>query len=48
MYDPATGRYSRLALGAVRIGGAATVLLLGAGLAWLRRREGGRRDVRPA
>jgi protein SCO1/2 len=48
MYDPATGRYSRLALGAVRAGGAATVLLLVAGIALLLRREAGRRRARVA
>jgi protein SCO1/2 len=46
MYDPATGRYSRLALGAVRVGGALTVLLLVAGVAVLLRREAGRRRAR--
>lgn len=46
MYDPATGRYSRLALGAVRAGGVATVLLLVVGVAALLRREAGRRRAR--
>ena len=48
MYDPATGRYSRIALGAVRAGGAATVLLLIGGIALLLRREAGRRRARVA
>lgn len=48
MYDPATGRYSRLALGAVRVGGALTLLLLVAGVAALLRREGERRRARAA
>jgi protein SCO1 len=48
MYDPATGRYSRIALGAVRAGGAATVLLLIGGVALLLRREAGRRRARVA
>jgi protein SCO1 len=48
MYDPATGRYSRIALGAVRVGGAATVLLLIGGVALLLRREAGRRRARVA
>jgi protein SCO1/2 len=48
MYDPATGRYSRLAFGAVRTGGALTVLLLVIGIALLLRREAGRRGARVA
>ena len=48
MYDPATGRYSRLALGAVRGGGVLTVLLLVVGIAVLLRREAGRRRARVA
>jgi protein SCO1 len=48
MYDPATGRYSRLALGAVRAGGVAIVLLLIGGVALLLRREAGRRRARAA
>jgi protein SCO1/2 len=48
MYDPATGRYSRLALGAVRAGGIATVLLLVIGVAVLLRREAARRAARVA
>jgi len=48
LYDPATGRYSRLALGAVRAGGIATVLLLVIAVAVLLRREGGRRGARVA
>jgi len=48
MYDPATGRYSRLALGAVRAGGVLTVLLLVAGVGALLRREAGRRRARAA
>jgi len=43
MYDPATGRYSRLALGAVRAGGIATVLLMVVGIGLLLKREAGRR-----
>jgi protein SCO1 len=46
MYDPATGRYSRLALGAVRAGGIATLLLLVIGVAVLLRREAARRGAR--
>jgi protein SCO1/2 len=46
MYDPSTGRYSRLALGAVRAGAVATVLLLVVGVAVLLRREAGRRRAR--
>jgi protein SCO1/2 len=46
MYDPATGRYSRLAFGAVRAGGVLTVLLLVIGIALLLRREAGRRRAR--
>jgi protein SCO1/2 len=38
-YDPATGRYSRIALGAIRIGGVATLLLLGSFVAAMLRRE---------
>jgi protein SCO1/2 len=38
-YDPATGRYSRLALDAVRAGGVATLLVLGAAIAWWLRRD---------
>src|SRR6185503_1911975 len=41
-YDPATGRYSRLALGAVRVGGGITLLALVGGIALLVRRD--RRD----
>ena len=48
MYDPATGRYSRIALDAVRAGGVATVLLLIGGVALLLRREAGRRRARVA
>jgi protein SCO1/2 len=48
MYDPTTGRYSRLALGAVRAGGLATVLILVVGVALLLRRESGRRGARVA
>jgi protein SCO1/2 len=40
-YDPATGRYSRLALGAVRVGGAATLLALGTFVVLALRRERG-------
>lgn len=46
MYDPATGRYSKLALGAVRVGGVVTVLALVAGIGALLRREGARRRAR--
>jgi protein SCO1/2 len=46
MYDPSTGRYSRLALSAVRAGAVATVLLLVVGVAVLLRREAGRRRAR--
>lgn len=38
-YDPATGRYSRVALDAVRIGGALTLLFLGTLVTVLLRRE---------
>lgn len=38
-YDPATGRYSRLALDAVRAGGVLTILGLGTAIAWWLRRE---------
>jgi protein SCO1/2 len=38
-YDPATGRYSRLALGAVRTGGALTLAALGISIGWWLRRE---------
>jgi protein SCO1/2 len=38
-YDPATGRYSRLALGAVRAGGALTLAALGISIGWWLRRE---------
>jgi protein SCO1/2 len=38
-YDPATGRYSRLALGAVRAGGAMTLVALATAIAWWLRRE---------
>jgi protein SCO1/2 len=38
-WDPATGRYSRLALGAVRAGGVLTLLALGTAIAWWLRRE---------
>ena len=40
-YDPATGRYSRLALGAVRAGGVLTLLGLVSTIAWWIRRERG-------
>jgi len=48
MYDPATGRYSRLALGAVRVGGVVTLLALVVGVGLLLRRETGRRRARVA
>ncbi|HXJ35174.1 MAG TPA: SCO family protein [Candidatus Eisenbacteria bacterium] len=38
-YDPATGRYSRLALDAVRAGGVVTIVALGAAIGWWLRRE---------
>jgi protein SCO1/2 len=38
-YDPATGRYSALALGAVRVAGVATLLGLGAFIVVMLRRE---------
>lgn len=38
-YDPATGRYSRLALGAVRAGGVLTLVALVTTIAWWIRRE---------
>jgi len=38
-YDPATGRYSRVALGAVRVGGALTLIALGAFVTVMWRRE---------
>jgi protein SCO1/2 len=38
-YDPATGRYSRVALDVLRAGGAATLLALVAGVALMLRRE---------
>jgi protein SCO1/2 len=38
-WDPATGRYSRLALGAVRAGGVLTILVLAAAIGWWLRRE---------
>ena len=38
-YDPATGRYSRLALGAVRAGGVLTLVALVTAIAWWIRRE---------
>jgi len=38
-YDPATGRYSRVALGAIRIGGLATIVLLGGFIAIMLRRD---------
>jgi protein SCO1/2 len=38
-YDPATGRYSALALNAVRAGGLLTLLGLAAAIAWWLRRE---------
>jgi protein SCO1/2 len=44
-YDPATGRYGRLALGAVRVGGVATLLGLGAFVVLMLRREAGRRGA---
>lgn len=37
-YDPATGRYGRLALRSLRVGGALTVVLLGLSLVVMRRR----------
>ena len=42
-YDPATGRYGGLTLGAVRIGGALTVLALVTGIGLALRRDAGRR-----
>ena len=42
-YDASQGRYGPFAFGVMRVGGALTVLLLGAGLALLWRREGRRR-----
>ena len=42
-YDPATGKYGRFALGAVRAGGALTVVALGTLLALAWRREARRR-----
>jgi protein SCO1/2 len=48
MYDPSTGRYTRIAIGAVRAGGVATVLLLVGGCGLLLRREAGRRRARVA
>jgi protein SCO1/2 len=42
-YDPATGRYSRVALGAVRAGGVLTLLVLASAIAlWIRRERLGR------
>jgi protein SCO1/2 len=38
-WDPATGRYSRLALGAVQAGGVLTLLALGSMIGWWLRRE---------
>ena len=38
-YDPATGRYSRLALDAVRAGGVLTLAALASAIAWWLRRE---------
>ena len=38
-YDPSTGRYSRVALGAIRAGGAATLLALGAFVMVMLRRD---------
>jgi protein SCO1 len=38
-WDPATGRYSRVALDVMRGGGVATILVLGAAIAWWLRRE---------
>jgi protein SCO1/2 len=38
-YDPATGRYSRLALDAVRVGGAVTLAALATAIGWWLRRE---------
>jgi protein SCO1/2 len=38
-YDPATGRYSRLALDAVRAGGVLTLVALGTAIGWWLRRE---------
>ncbi len=38
-YDPATGRYSRVALRAIRVGGVATILLLGGFVAVMLRRD---------
>jgi protein SCO1/2 len=46
-YDPTTGRYTRAALGAMRLGGAMTALALGVFVALMLRREG-RRARRPA
>jgi protein SCO1/2 len=44
-YDPATGRYSRLALNAVRAGGVLTLVALVGTIAWWIRRERPRRAV---
>jgi protein SCO1/2 len=40
-YNPATGRYGVVAMNLVRLGGAVTVVLLGAGIWIMRRRETG-------
>jgi protein SCO1/2 len=45
-YDPVTGRYGRLAMGAVRAGGVVTLLVLAGGIALLLRREAARRRTR--
>jgi protein SCO1/2 len=48
-YDPATGSYSRVALGAVRLGGGLTLLALVGGIVLLLRRERrGRAGIREA
>jgi protein SCO1/2 len=44
-YDPATGRYSRLALDAVRAGGVLTLAALATAIAWWTRREASRGAV---
>jgi protein SCO1/2 len=46
-YDPATGRYNRLAMDAMRLGGAATLLALGTFVGVMLRREA-RRGPREA
>jgi protein SCO1 len=40
-YDPATGKYSAIVMNIVRLAGAVTLLVLGAGLIWLWRRDVG-------